>query len=190
MSTKTALREQRRAARAGRPTGEQLRAAAALTEHLLPALTGAKVIAAHVPSVGEPGHGRIPAAFGRLAARVMLPVVPVRGSVLAWAVDDGGLAPGRFGLLEPLGPRLPAGALGQADVVVVPALAVGRDGTRLGRGGGYYDRALAHAAPTAVVVALLFDDEFLDEVPAEPHDRPVHAVVTPSGGWLTLPRPR
>jgi 5-formyltetrahydrofolate cyclo-ligase len=68
----------------------------------------------------------------------------------------------------------------------VPALAVARDGVRLGRGGGYYDRALGHVRPDAVLVALLFDDELLDELPAEEHDRRVTAVVTPNGGWSDL----
>ena len=64
----------------------------------------------------------------------------------------------------------------------------GRPGRRpAGRGGGYYDRALAHARAGATVVALVFDDEFVDDLPAEPHDRRVDAVVTPSGGWQTLP---
>jgi 5-formyltetrahydrofolate cyclo-ligase len=101
-------------------------------------------------------------------------------------VDTGRLAPGRFGLLEPVGPRLGPTAIGAADVVVVPALAVARDGVRLGRGGGYYDRALRHVRPGAALVAAVFDDELLDALPAEPHDRLVTAVVTPSGGWQDL----
>ncbi len=72
-------------------------------------------------------------------------------------------------------------------VVAVPAVAVARNGVRLGRGGGYYDRALAHARAGATVVALVFDDELVDDLPAEPHDRRVTAVVTPSGGWQALP---
>ena len=64
-----------------------------------------------------------------------------------------------------------------------------RDGVRLGRGGGYYDRALRLARADAVVVALVFDDELVDELPAEPHDRRVTAVVTPSGGWETIGTP-
>jgi 5-formyltetrahydrofolate cyclo-ligase len=60
---------------------------------------------------------------------------------------------------------------------------VGRDGTRLGRGGGYYDRALAHARSDALLVAVLFDEELRDDVPAGPHDRRVTAVVTPAAGW-------
>lgn len=171
--------------RAARTADERRAAAAALCAHLLPRLAGTRVLAAHVPSPEEPGHGLLPAAFGPLGARVLLPVVPPSGRELSWAVDDGDLVPGRFGLLEPTGPRLPGSELGRADVVVLPATAVGRDGTRLGRGGGYYDRALAHAAPDALLVALLFDDELLEWVPAGPHDRRVHAVVTPSG-WVQL----
>jgi 5-formyltetrahydrofolate cyclo-ligase len=63
----------------------------------------------------------------------------------------------------------------------VPALAVGRDGTRLGRGGGSYDRALARVPAATPVVALLYEDELLETVPAEPHDRRVSAAVLPSG---------
>ena len=96
------------------------------------------------------------------------------------------LAPGRYGLLEPVGPRLPPEELGLADVVVVPALAVGRDGSRLGRGGGFYDRALLHARADAVLVGVVFDEELVDAVPTEAHDVGLHAVVTPSGGWLDL----
>ena len=102
-------------------------------------------------------------------------------------MDTGRLAPGRYGLLEPVGPRLGPTAIGTADVVVLPALGVDRRGVRLGRGGGYYDRALQHVRPDAVLVAVVFDDELLDELPAEPHDRLVTAVVTPSGGWQALP---
>ena len=66
--------------------------------------------------------------------------------------------------------------------------AVTPDGTRLGRGGGYYDRALVHAREDAVLVAVVFDEELLDALPAGEHDVRVHAVVTPSGGWQELPR--
>jgi 5-formyltetrahydrofolate cyclo-ligase len=184
---KAALRTQILERRRARPVQARERAAAGLTRALLRELAGIRTFAAYVPEDDEPGHGRIPAAFTQLGARVLLPVVPTNGRELAWAVDTGRLAPGRLGVLEPVGPRLGATAVGTADVVVVPALAVARNGIRLGRGGGYYDRALQHARPDAVLVALLFDDEFVDELPTEPHDRPVTAVVTPSGGWQALP---
>ena len=72
---------------------------------------------------------------------------------------------------------------------MVPALAVDRHGHRLGRGGGSYDRALARAAPGAVVVAPVYEDELLDDVPAEAHDRPVHLAVLPSGVQHLRDRP-
>jgi 5-formyltetrahydrofolate cyclo-ligase len=185
-AAKAALRAQFLDRRRARPVAERAAASAGVTRALLRGLAGVRAFAAFLPEDDEPGHGRLPAAFTQLGARVLLPVTPTDGRELGWAVDTGRLGPGRHGLLEPLGPRLGATAVGTADVVVVPALAVARDGIRLGRGGGYYDRALQHARPDAVVVALVFDDELVDELPSEPHDRPVTAVVTPSGGWQTL----
>jgi 5-formyltetrahydrofolate cyclo-ligase len=186
-AAKAALRERHLARRRERLPAEREAASAALATALLLGLAGVRTFAAYVPEEDEPGHGRLPAVFTQLGSRVLLPVVPPEGRELMWAVDTGRLAPGRFGLLEPLGPRLGPTAIGAADVVVLPALAVARDGARLGRGGGYYDRALRHVRPDAVLVALLFDDELLDELPAEEHDQRVAAVVTPSGGWQALP---
>lgn len=141
------------ARRQQRPSGERDMAAAALATTLLRRLARVRTFAAYVPEETEPGHGRLPAAFTQLGARVLLPVVPSEGRELAWAVDTGRLAPGRFGLLEPVGPRLGPTAIGTADLVV----------------------------------ALVFDDELVEELPAEPHDERVHAVITPVGGWQALP---
>jgi len=183
---KVILREAAFARRRARPPAQRAAAAAAIATALLHGLAGARTLAAFVPEEIEPGYGRLPAAYTQLGARVLLPVVPSDGSELAWAVDTGRLAPGRFGLLEPVGPRLGPTAIGAADVVVVPALSVDRSGARLGRGGGYYDRALPYVRQGALLVAVVFDDEFVDELPVEPHDRHVTAVVTPSGGWQNL----
>lgn len=185
-ATKAALREVHLRRRRERPDAERAAAAAAVAATLVRRLAGTRTLAAYVPEACEPGAGRLPDAYTQLGARVLLPVVPADGMELTWAVDTGRLAPGRYGLLEPVGPRLGATALGAADVVVVPALAVDPTGVRLGRGKGYYDRALVHAKPTAVLVAVVFDDELVDRLPAEPHDRRVGAVVTPSGGWQQL----
>jgi 5-formyltetrahydrofolate cyclo-ligase len=184
---KAALRTRFHARRAARPADDRAAAGAAVATALLRGLAGTRTLAAFVPDPTEPGAHRLPAAFTQLRARVLLPVVPTGGRELTWAVDTGRLAPGRFGLLEPVGPRLGPTAIGTAEVVVVPAVAVDRAGVRLGRGGGYYDRALRHVRPDARLVALVFDDELVDELPVEPHDQRVTAVVTPSGGWRDLP---
>jgi 5-formyltetrahydrofolate cyclo-ligase len=159
---KADLRDLHLARRRARPAPERAAAAAAVATALLRGLRGVRTLAAYVPEDVEPGYGRLPAAYTQLGARVLLPVVPAEG--------------------RQLGPT----AIGTAEVVVVPALAVDRRGVRLGRGGGYYDRALAHARRDAVLVAVVFDDELVDELPAEPHDLRVTAVVTPGGGWEEL----
>jgi 5-formyltetrahydrofolate cyclo-ligase len=172
--------------RRARPAAERAAAADAVASALLQGLDGVRTLAAFVPDPDEPGNGRLPAAFTELGARILLPVVPTTGRTLDWAAYTGELEPGRFGLHHPVGPRLGASAIGDADAVVVPALAVDHFGFRLGRGGGYYDRALVHARPDAVLVTVVFDEERLAELPREIHDRPVTAVVTPSHGWVEL----
>lgn len=67
-----------------------------------------------------------------------------------------------------------------ADLIFIPALAVDKSGQRLGKGKGYYDRALADLEDVAPVIAVVFDDEIIDEVPTEDHDHPVDAVVSPT----------
>lgn len=131
---------------------------------------------------GEPGTGPLIARLLAAGHRVWLPRIV--GPLLAWVrVDaDSAFEIGPMGIRQPVGQGVEA--LAFADVVLLPALAVDRFGRRLGQGGGFYDRALAGAAPLAdggpLLVALVYDDEVLDEVPTEGHDRPVDAVVTPA----------
>lgn len=124
----------------------------------------------------EPG---IPSRRGWL-----LPVLLPDGD-LDWAVDTGDYVNSSLGIREPVGPRLGVTAIATCELVLVPALLVDRNGNRLGRGGGSYDRALARA--TGLTVALLHDGELVDEVPHEAHDVPVGAAVTPSQGLVRLP---
>ena len=63
-----------------------------------------------------------------------------------------------------------------ADMMLVPAAAFGKDGSRLGRGGGFYDRYLAGF--TALTVGVCRDVFFFDSVPCEAHDRTVDVIVT------------
>ena len=183
---KDELREGLLVRRRARQMTQRAAAADAVASALLEGLRGAGTLAAFVPDPTEPGAGRLPEAYTELGARVLLPVIPSQGRILDWAVYTGELEHGRFGLYQPAGPRLGPTAIEAADAIVVPALAVDRFGIRLGRGGGYYDRALVHARPEAVLVTVVFDDERVDELPREDHDRPVRAVVTPSGGWQEL----
>jgi 5-formyltetrahydrofolate cyclo-ligase len=150
-------------------------------------------VTAYVPVGREPGGPDLPEALaGALAAirsdgRLLLPVLQPDLD-LDWAVYGGFgslIAAGR-GMREPAGARLGRDAIRLAELVVVPALAVDRRGVRLGRGGGSYDRALARLGPGTLSVALVYDAEVVDELPATRHDVPVRAVITPEGGLRRL----
>ena len=89
--------------------------------------------------------------------------------------DDGELEPGPFGVLQPrqqFPEVLPS-------LVFVPLLAFTQNCERLGQGGGHYDRWLA-ANPQVLPVGLAWDCQLVDVLPAEKHDRPLRAVVTPT----------
>lgn len=89
------------------------------------------------------------------------------------------LAPGRWGIREPIPDRCPLARPADVDLALVPGVAFDRRGMRLGYGGGFYDRLLSGALPGGVPrVSGAFAVQMVDEVPAGPHDVPVDAVVT------------
>jgi 5-formyltetrahydrofolate cyclo-ligase len=140
--------------------------------HELVTLTaGRRTVAGYIPLGTEPGGAPLPDELAAVCDRLLVPVMlPDRD--LDWTVYDEDALLG-------------AAAIAQAELVIVPAVAVDRSGIRLGRGGGSYDRALARVPDTALIVAALYQDELVAALPFEDHDRRVHAVVTPAGvNWL------
>jgi 5-formyltetrahydrofolate cyclo-ligase len=140
-------------------------------------------------SVGtEPDTRGLIYALWKRGTYVLLPLL-LPGGDLNWASYEGpdSLAAGPLGLLEPAEPPRGVAAVASADLVIVPALAVDRRGYRLGRGGGSYDRALARVGAPVPTVALLYDDELLDELPIGPHDLPVRLAARPGEGITRLP---
>jgi 5-formyltetrahydrofolate cyclo-ligase len=86
------------------------------------------------------------------------------------------------------GPRLGREAIATAWVILTPALAVDHSGTRLGQGGGSYDRALARRHPAAVLVSLVNDEEYAAwPLRCDPHDIRVDGVITPGIGLSAIP---
>jgi 5-formyltetrahydrofolate cyclo-ligase len=185
-AAKTEIRVAVLAARRSLPAEVRQQDAVRVQAGLLSLVRAARpaVIASYVPMPTEPGGADLPevlAGHGRLLLPVLLTDLG-----LDWAYFDGPGSLSGAPLREPSGPRLGPAAVGEADLVVVPAVAVDRSGVRLGRGGGSYDRALARIRPGALVVALLYDGELVEELPAEPHDARVAAVVMPTAGLVRL----
>jgi 5-formyltetrahydrofolate cyclo-ligase len=126
-------------------------------------------VAGYVPLRTEPGSVELLDDLVNQGIRVITPVL----------LDDRDLDWEQWGVVgtAPLGLE----AVADVDAVLVPALAVAADGTRLGRGGGSYDRALARVQAGTTVAALLFDGETVAELAADPWDVPVSAIATPAG---------
>jgi 5-formyltetrahydrofolate cyclo-ligase len=146
---------------------------AAVREHVVSAAArfGWRSVAAYVPLRTEPGSVELLQTLAVSGVRVLVPIT-LADRDLDWSA---------WGSDVPLG----VDAIGTVDAVLVPALAVAHDGTRLGRGGGSYDRALTRVRPGAPIVALVYTDEVRSELPSEPWDVAVTAYVTPDG-WTPI----
>jgi 5-formyltetrahydrofolate cyclo-ligase len=152
-------------------------------------------LTAYLGVAAEPPTLRLLSELHREGFHVILPVCePERQlSWVEWRPDIGYERSRYAPLQEPVGPRLDVHALLAGSplrpplaAVLLPATAVDGDGRRLGQGGGYYDRFLARLEASVRPLpnaAVVFDDEFLTpgEVPDEPLDHRVDAVMTPSG---------
>jgi 5-formyltetrahydrofolate cyclo-ligase len=186
-STKAALRASVFAKRRGRSDHDRTETAHAIAGHLLAAaVSHTPTVATYLSMNSEPGTAPLIAGLLARGTRVIVPVVEPDHQ-LAWVEYDPSARAesSPLGVVEPDGARLGPEAIAEAGLIVVPALAVDLRGTRLGRGAGYYDRALGHA--TAPVCALLFSDELIEHVPAEIHDRPVDLVATEAGIFRVFP---
>ena len=186
---KAALRGRILAARRAMPAEQRAAAGRQLRDAVLglPELEMAGTVAAYVSVGTEPGTQGLIFALWKRGTYVLLPVLLADGD-LDWASYEGpdSLVPGPRGLLEPSERRRGVMSITSADLVIAPAVAVDGAGRRLGRGGGSYDRALARVGPAVLTMALLYDGELVDEVPAGDHDQAVRAVALPSQGISRL----
>jgi 5-formyltetrahydrofolate cyclo-ligase len=187
---KAPLRERLLAARRTRTDDERLIARRANSVHLRAMLIEPSPVAGYLPLPTEPLDGQLLAELAG-THRVLVPVV-TGAAPLDWCEYPCPTRRGAFGIDEPVGPRLGPDAVADIDIMLVPALAVDGLGHRLGRGGGHYDRTLALRAelrgsrPGGALVAVLYDEEFLDAVPVDHCDQAVSAIVTPMRGVVPV----
>ncbi|MFT4188908.1 MAG: 5-formyltetrahydrofolate cyclo-ligase [Aeromicrobium sp.] len=189
-TSKAALRRTVLAARRTRDGARRDEIGSLLAAHAAaePVLARARRAAVYLAMPDEPPTDAI---IDSLPGDVLVPLTRPEGR-LDWVAHDPSapLRRSALGVPEPEGEPLPGDPLAEADVVYLPALAVDLHGVRLGRGAGYYDRALAaldDAPRRPLTCAVVFSDELVAHVPAEPHDRPVDLVLTEAGLFRPSP---
>ena len=214
MATKTTLRAEmrsrRRARRAGTPTLEapftsefspspipvrnraEAEGIARQIRALASSMGGVTLPALFAPTPLEPDMSLALGLFPRALLPVLLDEAGAPLGAPRWGLWEAGQALVTLGRppAQPDGEARGAESLKEADLIIIPALAASIDGTRLGQGGGWYDRALMHRSPGVAVVSVVFDDEVLESgvIPAEPHDVPVDAIITPTRTIATTVR--
>ncbi|MEU4246967.1 5-formyltetrahydrofolate cyclo-ligase [Amycolatopsis sp. NPDC026612] len=174
-------------ARAEQAAESHAREASALVSAVSKVTAG--TVCAYLPFGTEPGTTTLVDALAAGGARVLLPVIRPEPGPLDWAeyTGEADLVPSRFrGIREPGGKRLGTDAVGAAELVLVPALAVDRRGIRLGRGAGHYDRSLVFAAAGVPLLAVVRDEELVERLPGEAHDVRMTGALTPGRGVVEL----
>lgn len=143
------------------------------------------LVAAYHPTPTEADVMPLARRLAELGAQLIFPVAA--GRELDWVSWDGVSpfvdSPGRGFGKEPTGQHHGPDALAHTHLVLTPAVAVDRAGTRIGHGAGYYDRALAGISSRTDVVAVVHPDEVLDAgtLPRGEHDVPIPAALTAAG---------
>ncbi|MDR2930236.1 MAG: 5-formyltetrahydrofolate cyclo-ligase [Propionibacteriaceae bacterium] len=179
-SAKREVRSQISAARARLDPSRQAMFDAARTSRLLNRIDqhGFATVACYASCESEPGTLDL---LVELAAR-SIPVLLPRFTALdtpGWAWWQGEpLVASTTGIAQPDAVALPGSVLAEAEVIIVAGLAGTKAGARLGRGGGWYDRALTSAGPGIARWLLLNDAEVVDELPTDEWDQPMTAIVT------------
>ena len=206
MATKTTLRAEvrgrRRARRAGMPALEvpvtsefspspipvrdraEAEGIARQIRALASSMGGLTLPALFAPTPLEPDMSLALGLFDRALLPILLDEAGAPLGEPRWGLWEAGQALVTLGRppAQPVGEARGAESLKEADLIVIPALAASADGTRLGQGGGWYDRALVHRSPGVAVVSVVFDDEVLESgvIPTEAHDVPIDAIITPT----------
>ena len=179
--TKSALRQRAREQRARIPADVHAEAAKSVAKHFFDAITllpGA-VVAAYWPIRDELDCRAVLTRLVDSGQPVCLPVVRGNEEPLELRLWEEGAAlyPSGFGTLAPA----ETAPLAEPDVILVPLLAFDKLGTRLGYGGGYYDRTLAVLGHRPKLIGFAFSAQELDHIPRLAHDVPLHAVITEQG---------
>ena len=167
------------ARRAAHGTGLDARGCAHL-ERLLERLPEGCVVAGYMPIRTEISPLPVMAALAARGVPVCVPVIRGAGRALVFSRWSPGCAmvDGPFGAAVPRNEDLLV-----PDILITPLLAFDAQGHRLGYGGGFYDRTFAalRQGGGAIGIGFAYDAQERDDLPVEPTDQPLDAVVTETG---------
>ncbi|MCH7909783.1 MAG: 5-formyltetrahydrofolate cyclo-ligase [Candidatus Hydrogenedentes bacterium] len=179
IETKSELRQFYRERLRALDKGERIAKSAAIAELLtgLSLLSATQSVMSYLSFGTEVDTRALIAGWLKEKRTVYAPRVLETGT-LEWVecASLDALVPGAHGVPEPLGPAV---KLPPDTPVIVPGLAFTKNGQRLGRGLGCFDRFLA--GHTGTRIALAFERQMADALPTEPHDVPMDIVITESG---------
>ena len=179
---KRALRAELRERRQNLTSSERESATAGFTENLQSLVLdlSARSISCYLSARNEPDTRPFLNWAAAEGIRILFPISREDG-LLDWTVGDGEAEfTGISGMPEAVGTLLGPIAINDVDLIIIPAAAVGEDGLRMGWGRGYFDKTLGSMEKCPPVYAVVYDSEYLDEVPREVHDQPVNGLVTPT----------
>lgn len=145
----------------------------------MPCWQSARTVLLYHALPDEPDLGLLLGKALSLNKQVLLPVVVGDDLVLKYYKGKECLAEGAFHILEPVGETFPRERYGEIDLALIPGMAFDRDGHRLGRGRGYYDRLLPRLS-RAYTLGICFPFQLVDHVPSLSHDIPVREILTAS----------
>ncbi|WRK94898.1 5-formyltetrahydrofolate cyclo-ligase [Altererythrobacter sp. H2] len=184
MQSKAALRKHLRAERLAHVAAIPETTLGLLFRHppapLLRHIPAGSTIGLYRAMPGEAPAARYAAFFAERGHAIALPRFAGAAAPMEFArhtdpFDEADLQPGPYGLLQPP----PDADVLVPDVLFAPLVGFTADCHRLGQGGGHYDRWLAEH-PGTVAIGLGWDCQLCAELPVEPHDMPLAAVVTPT----------
>ena len=139
----------------------------------------ARAVALYSPVHNEVDTSAILGDALKLGKKVFYPKLSMAGLPgFARIRSSAELVVGRYGILEPVGNEVLAPLQDESLIVFIPGLLFDRQGHRLGRGGGWYDRVLKGLGDRGFFVGLAYEIQLVDDLPAESWDQRVHFIIT------------
>ena len=168
------MREKRRAL-----TDAEVRQKSAAIENYvlsLDIIKNADAVCTFLSAFKEPDTTGIIRCLSRWGKKIIVPVTDIENTTLDLSYIDNltDLKKGAYGISEPV--KIRNAKIRDIDALIIPGLAFGKNGARMGFGKGYYDRLLKNT--DAVKIALCYEFQLLDKIPEEPHDIQMDMIIT------------